>query len=672
MKDSLSYSRRNKRNGMANMASSHDLANMSRIDRFYVSDNFCDKGGKHGIMPGTMLSDHSPVILTIKSESKTMQIQMRVPEALLMDSQYSGEVERIWINQMEQAGNILEKVTQALEHISSFFKEQAKLSYEVYVTRERNIRRAVVSLQRLQERHPESRWVAEHLAQAKQTVTEIESKRGEFNFHYQKSRWSKTGDRCTKEFFDKVRPRKLNSGIRQLRKEDGTITEDPGEMRTIATKYFSQLLTAEETTVEILNYRQKVWEQISPRVSLEMRIELGLPLSTEELTEAFDRLPKHNCLGEDGFTPTFILNNWHLWKDSICMAFNEILASGHMPSTMGGGLIFLIPKGDQASDDICKWRPITLLNTMYKILAKAISLRLQPLLPQLIHSSQTGFIKERSILDNIFTFWESMAMATKTNQNLAILLLDFEKAYDRVDWGFLEGTLSRFGFADEWIRGVSALYSCASSKVLLAGGKGASFKLSRSVRQGCPLAPFLFLFFAEAMSIYLTATTTGLQGLSLPVTGEEILDAEFADDTGLVLKGTKSNLQQAEMAIDTFCKASGAKINWSKTVGFWVGKEAPPIWSPDANFHWIPRGASIRYLGCQVGIELAPEQQIAPLLLCIRRKLLSWSSARLSFAGRIVVVNSVLLATMWYILSCWVFSKPCINQIQRLVRNFLW
>ena len=132
--------------------------------------------------------------------------------------------------------------------------------------------------------------------------------------------------------------------------------------------------------------------------------------------------------------------------------------------------------------------------------------------------------------------------------------------------------MSRFGFTDEWIRGVSALYSCASSKFLLAGSKGASFKLSRSVRQGCPLAPFLFLFFAEAMSIYLTATTIGLQGLSLPVTGEEILDAEFADDTGLVLKGTKSNLQQAEMAIDTFCKASRAKINWSKTVGFWVGK----------------------------------------------------------------------------------------------------
>ena len=65
-------------------------------------------------------------------------------------------------------------------------------------------------------------------------------------------------------------------------------------------------------------------------------------------------------------------------------------------------------------------------------------------------------------------------------------------------------------------------------------------------------------------------------------------------------------------------------------------------------------------------MELAPEQQIAPLLKTLRHKLLLWSSAKLSFAGRIMVVNSVLLATMWYILSCYVFSKSCINQIHRL------
>ena len=73
-----------------------------------------------------------------------------------------------------------------------------------------------------------------------------------------------------------------------------------------------------------------------------------------------------------------------------------------------------------------------------------------------------------------------------------------------------------------------------------------------------------------------------------------------------------------------------------------------------------------------MGLEVTLEQQIAPLLLTIRRKLLYWSSAKLSLAGRIVIANHVLLSTMWYILSCWIFSKSCVNQVQRLIRNFLW
>ena len=97
-----------------------------------------------------------------------------------------------------------------------------------------------------------------------------------------------------------------------------------------------------------------------------------------------------------------------------------------------------------------------------------------------------------------------------------------------------------------------------------------------------------------------------------------------------------------------------------------------PTWSPDVLFRWVPAGTSVRYLGCQVGLELTAEQQIAPLLLSIRRKLIFWSSARLSLAGREMVANQVLLATMWYVTSCWIFSSSCISQVQRLIRNFLW
>ena len=138
--------------------------------------------------------------------------------------------------------------------------------------------------------------------------------------------------------------------------------------------------------------------------------------------------------------------------------------------------------------------------------------------------------------------------------------------------------------------------------------------------QGCPLAPFLFLLVAEAMSIHLLGTSTGIKGISLLTPGQEILEGEFADDTRVLLKGSLNNLQRTEVAINTFCMASGARINWSKIMGFWIGQEEPPNCSPNAHFRWIPRGTPVRYLGSQVGIELSPTHQIAPLLLTIRKK----------------------------------------------------
>ena len=78
----------------------------------------------------------------------------------------------------------------------------------------------------------------------------------------------------------------------------------------------------------------------------------------------------------------------------------------------------------------------------------------------------------------------------------------------------------------------------------------------------------------------------------------------------------------------------------------------------------------MRDLRCRVGLDLTAEQQIVPLLLSIMQKLLFWSSARLSLAGQVVVTNQVLLATMWYITSCWIFSGSCISQIQRTDQDF--
>lgn len=261
------------------------------------------------------------------------------------------------------------------------------------------------------------------------------------------------------------------------------------------------------------------------------------PFTEQELFGALRSLDKGSCPEVDGLAPTFFLRHSEVLAPGLCCAFQEVMRTGEMPAALTKGLIFLIPKEGGNVEEIRQWRPITILNSAYKILAKALSLRLQPMLDSLIHPTQTGFVKDRSILDNIFTFWEAVSLARLRGEELAILLLDFEKAYDRVDWAFLEATMHRMGFPQDWIQGVSALYRTAHSQVLLAGDRGEHFPLLRSVKQGCPLAPTLFQFFTEAMSSFLGSSGIGLKGLRLPMREDELIDAEFADDTAVYLQG---------------------------------------------------------------------------------------------------------------------------------------
>lgn len=106
----------------------------------------------------------------------------------------------------------------------------------------------------------------------------------------------------------------------------------------------------------------------------------------------------------------------------------------------------------------------------------------------------------RSIFDNTFMAQESLDWAVESNQDLVLLLLDFEKAFDRIEWGFLFTALSKLGFNDTWVKWVRALYLSAPSAIKVNGTIGSDFRLARSVRQGCPLAPYLFILATDVLA----------------------------------------------------------------------------------------------------------------------------------------------------------------------------
>ena len=115
------------------------------------------------------------------------------------------------------------------------------------------------------------------------------------------------------------------------------------------------------------------------------------PFTTEEMQDAIMSIDGQKCPGEDGLSRAFFTTFWEQIHQPLLAAFQHIFSSGQMPESLASGLICLIPKGGDRQE-IRQWRPITLLPTAYKILAKMISSRIRPLLPDLIHDTQTSFV----------------------------------------------------------------------------------------------------------------------------------------------------------------------------------------------------------------------------------------------------------------------------------------
>lgn len=136
-----------------------------------------------------------------------------------------------------------------------------------------------------------------------------------------------------------------------------------------------------------------------------------------------------------------------------------------------------------------------------------IALRLVNILPKFINNTQTRFIKGRYILENLITSWESMEWARHSNHSGTMLLLDFEKVYDRVEWVFLRTTLEAFGFPNEFFKMVGTLLKYFVAQVDVNEALLEEFSLERYIRQGCPLAPAIFVIALDALHYLLREHT---------------------------------------------------------------------------------------------------------------------------------------------------------------------
>ena len=240
-------------------------------------------------------------------------------------------------------------------------------------------------------------------------------------------------------------------------------------------------------------------------------------------------------------------------------ALNLSFSKGYLSISQRRGLITLLPKKNKPRQYLKNWRPITLLNCDYKIAAKSIATRLKKVLPYLINNDQTGFLKGRFIGENIRLINSVIDYAEKQNIPGLLLFVDFEKAFDTLEWTFIEKTLSFYNFGASIKSWIKLFYSGITSCIQSNGWSSDFFQLGRGVRQGCPLSPYLFILCVEILANAIR-NNDGIKGIC--ISDSECKLSQYADDTTLILDGSDNSVNTSLKLLDSFAELSGLNVNY--------------------------------------------------------------------------------------------------------------
>lgn len=195
---------------------------------------------------------------------------------------------------------------------------------------------------------------------------------------------------------------------------------------------------------------------------------LSRKISLEEIQKAIKAMENDKPLGMDGLPIEFYKDNLDWIGEQLLLFYNDAFDNGSLGINVNRGFIKLLPKvGDRSL--VKNWRPITLLNLSYKIIAKLLARRIAEITKNIVSITQTGFIKGRYILENLITSWKAMNSAKASRQDVAMILVDFEKAYDRFEWPFVIGMLKAFGFPYYFCKWIEILFKDPSTIIEING-----------------------------------------------------------------------------------------------------------------------------------------------------------------------------------------------------------
>ena len=644
-----------------------------RLDYFLLSFGLIDKTLTADIVPGYK-SDHSAIILVLNSNDHPRGPGFwRLNCSYLADNDYVILVkktisETVDLNQEADASLLWDTIKCQIRGASIKFssnkKQSKKNKIDVLERRINNLEKQV-----LIDNDVELQTV---LANAKTELEQYVNEATQGAIIRARVRWYEEGEKSSRYFINLEKRNHNNKTLSSLEMPSGDIISDPDKILNQQKLFYQKLYKSTADPACLDGVSNFVSDVNIPQITDETKQLLNAPITVTELSTALKDLPNGKSPGIDGLPSEFYKL---FWEDICKYYFDALLHSfviGKLSITQRQGSIVLIPKKDKNPRLLKNWRPLSLMNCDYKIVAKAIANRIKSCLPDIIHTDQTGFMKNRFIGENIVKILNIMEYTEKEGIPALLMLVDFEKAFDHLEWHFIQKALSLFNFGNYISKWVQTLYNNISSCVGNNGWFSDFFDLSRGVRQGCPLSPYLFIICTEILAISVRANQN-IKGVK--VNGEETKLSQFADDTTFILLYDSDTLKAVLDTLDQFYICSGLKINYDKTEILRIGslKHSLAKLYTQKDLKWT--NGTVDLLGIKICHDLEQLQKVNydPLLAKIGDLIRIWHARKLTLFGKITIIQTLLVSQLVYKMSVLPSPSPeLMKDLENFLLNFLW
>lgn len=484
-------------------------------------------------------------------------------------------------------------------------------------------------------------------------------------------KWIEEGEKNTKFFLNLEKVRANAKLFPNIELENGDKIHDQFEILKTQKEYYANLYSREiniPDSVVSNSVDNFLGECELPKLSEDEMQQCEGIITIEEASNALRMMKNGSSPGLDGLTTEFVKIFWCKLKDVIVQSFNYSFDHGSLSYTQRAAVLTLLHKGkDLPKNKLTNWRPISLTNTDYKILAKSLANRLSKVINKVVNEDQVGYMKGRHVSSTIRTI-DDVIEYCRINRKPGILLaLDFQKAFDSISKKYMICAFRKFGFGKDFIQWVNVLFNETRSCIVYNGWLSENFDVKCGIRQGCPFSPMAFIIGLEFLAIRFRQSNE-VKGLN--VTCRNILKILlYADDITLFLRDA-DDVTMVLQIIDVFSEVSGLCLNKLKSEAMGIGS------SKNINFNFeVKCVRQIKILGVNFNSEKSAseiELNWSSKIDKIKQSIFTWEKRNLGIPGKICIIKTFLLSQLVYLMQSICIPDKVLQEINTILYRFLW